>query len=304
MIRQEGMARMGVTPDPDLGEAMTARIRRPRRFAGLRTFAGRRAKGPRSRARRRLGTAVRMLVALTFVGGFYAALAPGMQASAEDLGAQSAAAAEGKRLYETSCITCHGPNAQGVTDRGPSLIGSGEAAVEFQVGTGRMPLAQQGAQGERKEPLFTRDEARQIGAYIQELGGGPQMPPGDNLHEGADIARGGELYRVNCSACHSFGGNGGALSSGKNAPGLAQATDRDIYAAMLTGPQNMPVFGDNQLTPQEKRDIIAYVQTLTDDRDPGGWGMGRYGPVPEGLAIFLVGIVALVLATVWIVGKS
>jgi ubiquinol-cytochrome c reductase cytochrome c subunit len=235
---------------------------------------------------------------------FYAALVPGTWANAEDAGARSATAAEGKRLYETSCITCHGQNAQGVPDRGPALIGVGSAAVEFQVATGRMPLARQEAQGVRKHPQFTRDEARQIGAYVQELGGGPELPPGDNLGEGGDIARGGELYRINCSACHAFGGGGGALSSGKNAPGLAQATDRDIYAAMLTGPQNMPVFGDNQLTPEEKRDIIAYVQTLTDERDPGGWGMGRYGPVPEGLAIFLVGIVVLVLTTVWIVGKS
>jgi ubiquinol-cytochrome c reductase cytochrome c subunit len=260
--------------------------------------------GPASRRRRRrVSAAVRLAAALAVIGTLYAALAPGSWANAEETSGRSAAAAEGQRLYETSCITCHGPNAQGVPDRGPSLVGVGSAAVEFQVATGRMPLARQEAQGVRKEPLFTRDEAQQIGAYVQELGGGPEMPPGENLHEGGDIARGGELYRINCSACHAFGGGGGALSSGKNAPPLAQATDRDMYAAMLTGPQNMPVFGDNQLTPEEKRDIIAYVQTL-NEQDPGGWGMGRYGPVPEGLAIFLVGIVALVLTTVWIVGKS
>jgi ubiquinol-cytochrome c reductase cytochrome c subunit len=73
---------------------------------------------------------------------------------------------------------------------------------------------------------------------------------------------------------------------------------------MLTGPQNMPVFGDNQLTPEEKRDIIAYVQNLNTDQDPGGWGMGRYGPVPEALAIFLFGVVALIFTTIWIAGKS
>jgi ubiquinol-cytochrome c reductase cytochrome c subunit len=261
--------------------------------------------GPaRRRRRRRVTSAVRLAAALTVIGILYTALAPGTWANAEETSGRSAAAAEGQRLYETSCITCHGPNAQGVPDRGPSLIGVGSAAVEFQVSTGRMPLARQEAQGVRKEPQFTRDEAQQIGAYVQELGGGPEMPPGENLRENADIARGGELYRINCSACHAFGGGGGALSSGKNAPSLAKATDRDIYAAMLTGPQNMPVFGDNQLSPQDKRDIIAYVQTLTNEQDPGGWGMGRYGPVPEGLAIFLVGIVALVLTTVWIVGKS
>jgi ubiquinol-cytochrome c reductase cytochrome c subunit len=74
---------------------------------------------------------------------------------------------------------------------------------------------------------------------------------------------------------------------------------------MLSGPQNMPVFGDNQLRPEQKADIIAYIQeTLKHDQDPGGFNLGRYGPSTEGLAIFLVGIVALVFASLWIAGKS
>jgi ubiquinol-cytochrome c reductase cytochrome c subunit len=253
--------------------------------------------------RRRLGVTVRLVAALTLVGGIYAAFAPSQRAGAEDT-PLSAQAQEGRQIYETSCISCHGRNAQGVPDRGPSLIGVGAAAVEFQVATGRMPLARQEAQASRKEPLLSRDEARKIGQYIEELGGGPQLPDGDDLHSGGDIARGGELFRINCSSCHAFSANGGALSSGKSAPSLEHATDRDFYAAMLTGPQNMPVFGDNQLTPQEKRDIIAYVQSLKSDQDPGGFGMGRYGPVPEALVIFLVGMVALVFTTLWIAGKS
>ena len=259
---------------------------------------------PRGRARRGWQTAVRITAALVVVGGLYTVFAPGRQAAAEDQPALTAAAAEGKRLYETRCMTCHGRNAQGIEGRGPSLIGVGSAAVEFQVNTGRMPLKRQGAQAIPKPPELTPDEARQIGAYIQALGGGPELPPGDDLHTGGDIARGGELFRVNCSSCHAFSANGGALSSGKNAPSLAKSTDRDIYAAMLTGPQNMPVFGDNQLSPDEKRDIIAYIKHLQSDPDPGGWGMGRYGPAPEGLAIFLIGMVAIVFTTLWIAGKS
>jgi ubiquinol-cytochrome c reductase cytochrome c subunit len=282
---------------------MTAPPDRPsdRRF---RLPSLRRPAGPRGKVRRRVGTGVRLLGALLIVGGLYAGFAPGMRATAEDAPDLSAAAAEGKQIYETSCISCHGRNAQGVPDRGPSLIGVGSAAVEFQVATGRMPLARQEAEALRKEPLYTRDQARQIGQYIQELGGGPELPDGENLGEGGDMARGGALFRVNCSSCHAFSAGGGALSSGKNAPSMEPATDRDMYAAMLTGPQSMPVFGDNQLTPQEKRDIIAYVQNLKSDPDPGGWGMGRYGPVPEALAVFLIGMVALVFTTLWIAGKS
>jgi quinol---cytochrome-c reductase cytochrome c subunit len=263
----------------------------------------RRPAGPRGRVRRRVGTAVRLLGALIIVGGLYTAFSPGGQASAQDETASKATVAEGKRLYETSCISCHGPNAQGVPERGPSLIGVGSAAVEFQVGTGRMPMARQEAQAERKEPLLTIDQARQIGAYIQELGGGPQLAVDATL-SGGDAARGGELFRVNCTSCHAFAAGGGALSSGKFAPSLERSSAREIYTAMLTGPQNMPVFGDNQLTPDEKLDVIAYIQHLQNDPDPGGWGIGRLGPVTEGLAIFLIGIVALVFTTLWIAGKS
>jgi ubiquinol-cytochrome c reductase cytochrome c subunit len=75
---------------------------------------------------------------------------------------------------------------------------------------------------------------------------------------------------------------------------------------MLTGPQNMPVFGDNELTPDQKREIITYVtQQLQQDKDPGGiLNLGRYGPVTEGMAIFGVGIVLLVFTALWIAGKS
>ncbi|MEV4512927.1 cytochrome c [Dactylosporangium sp. NPDC049525] len=271
------------------------------------------ARAARGKLRRRLSAAVRLVAALTIVGGLYSAYAPGV-GRAEETVKLSDAAANGKAIYEVSCITCHGRNAQGVENRGPSLIGVGSAAVEFQVNTGRMPLARQEAQAERKQPQFNPEQAAELGAYIQELGGGPQLPTAESLDEqvkqaqGNDkiLAHGGELYRVNCSSCHAFSTGGGALSSGKFAPSLQHSTNRDIYAAMLTGPQNMPVFGNNQLSPDDKAAIIAYIQNLNKNQasDPGGWSLGRYGPVPEGLVIFLVGIAALVFATLWIAGKS
>jgi ubiquinol-cytochrome c reductase cytochrome c subunit len=266
------------------------------------------SRRPRSRGRRRLGGAARLLGALALVGFLYTAFAPGSSAQDRPL---SPTAAEGRALYETSCITCHGATAEGVEDRGPSLIGVGAAAVEFQVSTGRMPLARQEAQAQPKPPIWQGDELRRnvaaLSAYIQELGGGPQMPPGTDLAATGEgvVGRGGELYRINCSSCHAYAGGGGALSNGASAPTLLEATDRQIYAAMLSGPQNMPVFGDSQLTPQEKAEVIAYIRHLQEDGDPGGvFDLGRIGPATEGVAIFLVGIVALVFATLWIAGKS
>jgi ubiquinol-cytochrome c reductase cytochrome c subunit len=174
--------------------------------------------------------------------------------------------------------------------------------VYFQVHTGRMPLVRQSSQAPDKPAIFSDEEIDQLMAYVQANGGGPTLPSGD-LRDG-DLAAGGELFRLNCSSCHNFVGEGGALSSGKYAPSLEDANDLEIYAAMLTGPENMPVFGDNQITPEEKRSIINYVQTITDMPDPGGAGIGRIGPVSEGLVIWVVGISALLFGIFWMGSKA
>jgi quinol---cytochrome-c reductase cytochrome c subunit len=276
--------------------------------AGRRFRVFRRRRSAPSKAHRRFGAAARMIAALALAGGVYTAFAPG--AFAQDDRPLSAAAQQGKALFDNSCISCHGMNAEGVTGRGPTLIGVGSAAVEFQVGTGRMPMSRQEAQAEAKPPMFNEDQTRQIGQYIQELGGGPQVPPGpyteDVKSNPEALARGGALFRLNCTSCHGFGGAGGALSSGKSAPSLYKATPRQMYAAMLSGPQSMPVFGDNELTPDQKREVITYITTqIQQDRDPGGlFNLGRYGPATEGLAIFVVGITILVFTALWIAGKS
>lgn len=268
----------------------------------------RRRRTAPSKLRRRVGATVRMIAALALAGGVYTAFTPG--AYAEDTRQLSASAANGKALFDNSCISCHGRDAQGVVDRGPSLIGVGAASVEFQVGTGRMPMARQEAQAQQKEPQFSEAEVRELADYVQAIGGGPTIPRGELSKDVAQdpdaLARGGELFRLNCTSCHGFGGGGGALSSGKFAPSLHDVTERQIYAAMLTGPQNMPVFGDNQLSPEEKQQLITYITVqLQQDKDPGGiFNLGRYGPSTEGVAIFVVGITILVFAALWIAGKS
>jgi ubiquinol-cytochrome c reductase cytochrome c subunit len=253
----------------------------------------------RSKARRRLANVGGLLAALILTGAMYSVFAP---AQAADDTSESAAEAAGRELYEESCISCHGSNLDGVAGRGPSLIGVGEAAVYFQVHTGRMPLARQEADAHDKPAQFSDEQIDQLMAYVQANGGGPTLPSGD-LRDG-DLAAGGELFRLNCASCHNFVGQGGALSSGKSAPSLLDATDLEIYTAMLTGPENMPVFGDNQLTSEEKRSIINYVQTIKAQADPGGAGIGRTGPVPEGLVIWVVGIGALMFGIFWMGSKA
>jgi len=252
---------------------------------------------------RRITGSLALLFGLVFVGSMYSLFltASPNQAQAADVDAQQIA--EGKALYQTACITCHGANLQGVVDRGPSLVGVGQAATYFQVITGRMPAAENGAQIQRKEPVFNADQTDQLAAYIQANGGGPEIPQGD-LRAPEQIARGGELYRLNCASCHNFTGQGGALSQGKYAPNLDPATDTVIYGAMLSGPQNMPKFGDGQLTPDEKRAIITFIQDNKQTIDPGGYALGGFGPAPEGLIAFLVGMGAIVAAVLWMGSKA
>ena len=271
------------------------------------TTKGRR---PRSRMRRRITGALALVAALGSVGVAYATVAAAATPKAQTVAAANAPGNEpvdvrkGRQLYETSCITCHGQNLQGVLDRGPSLIGVGSASVYFQVSTGRMPATQQGAQVPQKKPKFDDNETRQIAAYVQSVGGGPEIPTGDLRGSDANLAEGGELFRLNCASCHNFAGRGGALSAGKYAPSLEGASDTVLWTAMLSGPQNMPVFSDNQLTTEQKQAITNYIQTLKAQKDPGGSSIGRLGPVPEGLVIWVVGIGAIMLMILWIGAKS
>jgi ubiquinol-cytochrome c reductase cytochrome c subunit len=250
--------------------------------------------------RRRLGAGAVLAAALVSMGGAYAAFATTSGASDTTNGADDIAA--GKQLYEVSCITCHGANLQGVKNRGVSLIGVGSAAVYFQVSTGRMPLAGQGPEAKRKTAQFDEQQTQQLAAYVASIGGGPSLPEG-TLRD-ANIAEGGELFRLNCAQCHGTTGRGAPLSAGKEVPSLNDANDKQIYAAMLTGPENMPIFSDNQLTPQEKRQIISYVQTLKASKDPGGHGIGRIGPVSEAVVIWVAGVGALMIVILWIGVKA
>jgi ubiquinol-cytochrome c reductase cytochrome c subunit len=271
-------------------------------------------RGARTRLRRRFAGGLALALALVTAGALYTVgTADKNTAIAQETDAELLAL--GQDLYNANaCITCHGVNLQGVEDRGPSLIGVGDAAVYFQVSSGRMPLARQEAQAARKPPLPDFDPDTEegqrnldaLGAYIQANGGGPTRPEasGEQLH-GDDPARGGELFRLNCSSCHNFTGVGGALSAGKYAPALEPASEMQIYTAMQTGPQNMPKFSDRQLTPEEKEDIIAYVKSVSEARNaPGGNELGGVGPTAEGVFAFIVGLMAMVGFAIWLGAKE
>ena len=241
------------------------------------------------------------LVVVTLLYGFITRQGTGAQAAPTS---EQQDIATGKALFDATCATCHGFGAVGTPGVAPSLIGAGAAAVYFQMSTGRMPAKEVGAENERKPTLFTEQEILDIGEYIQSIGGGPQVPTPEQVStEGADTALGSQLFSANCAQCHGFAGAGGALTYGKDAPALTQSTPTQIYTAMLTGPEAMPVFSDGTIPPEAKRDIIAYVEATKTEPNPGGFSLGRTGPVTEGLVIFLGGMGFLVLIAMWLTAK-
>ncbi|MEV6110548.1 cytochrome c [Streptomyces sp. NPDC051940] len=260
-----------------------------------------------ARRRHPLAALVVLLIALAATGGLYATFAPADKAQAQgESTTQAEKIEEGKKLFAVGCASCHGTGGQGTTD-GPSLVGVGAAAVDFQVGTGRMPLQQPGAQAPRKPRIYTDDEIEALAAYVASFGPGPSVPAKeDYAPEGGDIARGGDLFRTNCAQCHNFIGKGGALTKGKYAPPLDDVSPKHIYEAMETGPQNMPSFGEAQLTSQDKQDIIAFLDDVNgeDSVSEGGFDLGGLGPVAEGLFGWIFGLGALVVVAVWVAAHT
>jgi ubiquinol-cytochrome c reductase cytochrome c subunit len=256
-------------------------------------------------ARRRHPAAGYVVIAfvLVMIGTAYAVITSGSASAAPRATPNSALIVEGRNLFVADCATCHGLYAEG-TSQAPSLIGVGAAAVNFQVTTGRMPAAELGAENPNKPPRLDAAETAAVAAYIQSLGGGPVVPSAAQVGTAnADVGLGQQLFVADCAACHNFVGAGGALTYGKFAPPLTSSTPTQIYEAMLTGPEAMPVFNDLTITPQEKRDIIAYVTQVRAQPNPGGFSLGRVGPVTEGIVAFLGLLLFMVLAALWITAK-
>jgi ubiquinol-cytochrome c reductase cytochrome c subunit len=263
-------------------------------------------------ARRRHPAAIAILImlGLLLTGALYAVAAP-KQADATTQALPAQTVEEGRALFQANCSTCHGLNAEGRQtgngDRiaGPPLAGVGAASVDFQVGTGRMPMANPGVQAPQKDVQFSEEEIAALAAYVASLAPGPEVPSEEAVDPSqGDPARGGELFRVNCAMCHNFAGAGGALTRGKYAPALEGVTGKHVYEAMVTGPQNMPVFNDANITPESKRDIIAFLSTIEQQENSGGMTLGSLGPVSEGLFAWVFGLGLLVACAVWLGSKS
>jgi len=265
-----------------------------------------------ARRRHPFAAVVVLFLALLVFGGTYAAVAPASEADIQS--ASSTQIEEGRALFDTGCASCHGLDGEGEvsedgTTLGPSLLGVGEASVDFQLGTGRMPLAAPTDQAQEKKPAYNQEQIDAIAAYVGSLAPGPEMPDDEALNtddlSAGEIARGGELFRTNCASCHNTTGQGGALTYGKEAPNLTDSSARHMYGAMVSGPGAMPVFNNETLPLEDKRQITGFIEQTSNETNPGGIvGIGRIGPVAEGLWAWVIGIGGLIGVAVWITARS
>jgi quinol---cytochrome-c reductase cytochrome c subunit len=202
------------------------------------------------------------------------------------------------QIYLRDCASCHGPGAAGTQD-GPSLLGVGAALVDYELTTGRMPLPDPDAEVVRRPPTYDPETIDALVGHLARLGpGGPAVPEVDIA--GADVARGGELFRLECAACHQAAGQGGALRYGE-APALRLSTPVQVAEAVRTGPGTMPIFGPEALDDDDVTDVAAYVTYLHDPDDPGGQPLWHFGPLAEGLLAF--GVISVLTVSLTVVGQ-
>jgi ubiquinol-cytochrome c reductase cytochrome c subunit len=265
--------------------------------AQRRRKTGRRKTGRRSP----LVSVALILIGLVATGGAYAMFTA--SATASTTASNAKLITEGHKLFQANCATCHGMNLEG-TKQAPSLYGVGAASVSFQVGTGRMPAAASGPQEEQKPPQFTDQQVLALAEYVASKSPGPGIPSNQYLGGNGNAAKGAQLFRTNCAMCHNVAGAGGALTEGKYAPALTGVSALHIYEAMITGPQNMPVFNDKNITPAQKADIITYLKYLDNNPSPGGIDLADLGPVSEGLFVWIFGLGSIIGVTIWLTAKA
>lgn len=252
-----------------------------------------RSQGPRTRRRRPVAGLLLLAAVLTGAGLVHAATQSAAAPAPRPVAAAQPPAGHdlpGPRLFLRNCAWCHGQDGTG-SQYGPSLIGVGAASADFQLSTGRMPLASEQADPERGPPAFPPAEIDALVRYVGSLGEGPPVPrigPGDP-------AAGRDLYLLNCASCHSSTGTGALLPGGRHAPDVFAATPTQIAEAIRVGPGLMPQFPEDVLGPGETDDLVAYVEVLGEEQNKGGAPLERIGPVAEGLVAFFLAVPVLLI---------
>ncbi len=181
-----------------------------------------------------------------------------------------------------NCATCHGMNAEGTAGRAvadrrrrrvrrlPGRHRPHADAGQRPAGAGQAAAVHRGAD---RGPGGLRRLARARAGDPHRGAGRPRAGrPGQRHGALPDQLR--DVPQRRRRRRRAVGGQVRARRCGTARPTV-------IYEAMLTGPQSMPVFNDANITPEEKRDIIAYLVAQRDG-SPGGAELGVARPGDRG----------------------
>lgn len=203
-----------------------------------------------------------------------------------------------KVLWQQDCAACHGETGRG-TDRAPSLAGVGEAAVDFELTTGRMPKKDSPSKTEPFSPILPEADIKALDRYVTALvaHGGPGIPTVNPL--AGDVAKGHQLFTEDCAACHNWSGSGGILYN-RPVPAITEATPTQLGEALRIGPDVMPKFGPKELSSSQVNAIDAYLEQAKHPYDHGGDPISHLGPFAEGAVVWLVALVGVMFVSRWI----
>jgi cytochrome c oxidase cbb3-type subunit 3 len=177
----------------------------------------------------------------------------------EQVAADPQAREMGQRLFLNSCAQCHGSDAGGskgfpnLTD-GDWLYGGSPENIKTTITNGRGGVM----------PPFPQLDSKQIvdvANYVRSLSG----LPADDLK----VARGAEVFKANCAACHGPDGKGNIALG---APNLTDKTwlyggsEATIIETVTKGRMAMMPAQDKVLSPEKIQLLTAYVWGLSNNK--------------------------------------
>jgi cytochrome c oxidase cbb3-type subunit 3 len=123
--------------------------------------------------------------------------------------ADPAAVERGKGLYSSYCAFCHGPDARGGANGGPSLIRS-QLVLSDQKGELIAEVVQHGRPGTPMQPIkLTLDQISDIAAFVHSFRVGgydiTREPPPSIVV--GDAPAGELVFKSKCASCHSISGD-------------------------------------------------------------------------------------------------
>ncbi len=182
-----------------------------------------------------------------------------------------------KSVFQTTCATCHGTKGEGKHElMAPPIANLADWYVEEQLRkfrTGTRGSEPRDLHGRQMQAAVKNLNEEQIKEAIEELITLPLVIPEPTIE--ADLANGREAYRENCMECHRYNGHGEMVFKSASLAGLPAwylEAQMQKYLEGIRGYHPDDETGGKMRTmairpqsPEELKDIIAYITTLSEE---------------------------------------